>query len=234
MKKFYLILLISFISYETQSQCNTYFNFKEGAEYEMTHYSSKDKVTGKSLSQILSVEDNGGVLTAQIKGTAFDKKGEEITSMNFEYICDDGVLKMDMNKFIPKDMFGSDAEIDFEMEGDYLELPENLEIGQSLKDGMIEGKMTMEGNPAMANMGISVKIFNRQVEAIEDITTPAGSFTCYKISYDMESSTKVMGMNNKVTMKGIDYMSEGVGVIKTESYNKKGDLSSYSLLTGYK
>jgi hypothetical protein len=234
MKKFYLIILISFISYETQSQCNTYFNFKEGAEYEMTHYSDKDKVTGKSLSQILSVDDNGGVLTAHIKGTAFDKKGEEITSMNFEYICDDGVLKMDMNKFIPKDMFGSDAEIEFEMEGDYLELPESLEIGQSLKDGMIEGKMTMEGNPAMANMGISVKIFNRKVEAKEDITTPAGSFPCYKISYDMESSTKVMGMNNKVIMKGIDYISEGVGVIKTESYNKKGDLSSYSLLTGYK
>ncbi len=200
----------------------------------MTHYSGKDKVTGKSLSQILSVEDNGGVLTAHIKGTAFDKKGDEITSMNFEYICDDGVLKMDMNKFIPKDMFGSDADIEFEMEGDYLELPKSLEIGQSLKDGMIEGKMTMEGNPAMANMALSVKIFNRKVEAKEDLTTPAGSFTCYKIAYDMESSTKVMGMNNKVNMKGIDYVSEGVGVIKTESYNKKGNLSSYSLLTGYK
>lgn len=234
MKKFYLILLISFISYETHSQCNTYFNFKEGAEYEMTHYSGKDKVTGKSLSQILSVEDNGGILTALIKGTAFDKKGEEITSMNFEYICDEGVLKMDMNKFIPKDMFGSDADIEFEMEGDYLEFPKSLEIGQSLKDGMINGKMTMEGNPAMANMALSVKIFNRKVEAKEDITTPAGSFTCYKVSYDMESSTKVMGMNNKVDMKGIDYVSEGVGVIKTESYNKKGNLSSYSLLTGYK
>ena len=200
----------------------------------MTHYSGKDKVTGKSLSQILSVEDNGGILTALIKGTAFDKKGEEITSMNFEYICDEGVLKMDMNKFIPKDMFGSDADIEFEMEGDYLEFPKSLEIGQSLKDGMINGKMTMEGNPAMANMALSVKIFNRKVEAREDITTPAGSFTCYKISYDMESSTKVMGMNNKVDMKGIDYVSEGVGVIKTESYNKKGNLSSYSLLTGYK
>lgn len=222
------------MSYESISQCNTYFNFKEGTEYEMTHYSGKDKVTGKSLSQILSVEDNGGVLTAHIKGTAFDKKGDEITSMNFEYICDDGVLKMDMNKFIPKDMFGSDADIEFEMEGDYLELPKSLEIGQSLKDGMIEGKMTMEGNPAMANMALSVKIFNRKVEAKEDLTTPAGSFTCYKIAYDMESSTKVMGMNNKVNMKGIDYVSEGVGVIKTESYNKKGNLSSYSLLTGYK
>ncbi len=234
MKKFYLILLISFVSFETRSQCNTYFNFKEGTEYEMTHYSAKDKVTGKSLSQILSVEDNGGVLTAHIKGTAFDKKGEEITSMNFAYICDDGVLKMDMNKFIPKDMFGGDSDIEFEMEGDYLEIPKNLEIGQSLKDGMIKGKMTMEGNPAMANMALSVKIFNRKVEAKEDITTPAGNFSCYKISYDMESSTKVMGMNNKVNLKGVDYLSEGVGVIKTESYNKKGSLSSYSLLTGYK
>ena len=200
----------------------------------MTHYSVKDKVTGKSLSQILSVEDNGGVLTAHIKGTAFDKKGEEITSLNFEYICDNGVLKMDMNKFIPVDMFGSDTDIEFEMKGDYLELPKSLEIGQSLKDGMIEGKMTMEGNPAMANMALAVKIFNRKVEAKEDITTPAGSFSCYKISYEMESSTKVMGINNKVNLKGIDYLSEGVGVIKTESYNKKGNLSSYSLLTGYK
>jgi hypothetical protein len=200
----------------------------------MTHYSAKDKVTGKSLSQILSMEDNGGILTAHIKGTAFDKKGEEITSMNFEYICDEGVLKMDMKKFIPRDMFGSDSDIEFEMEGDYLELPRSLEIGQSLKDGIIEGKMTMEENPAMANMTITIKIFNRKVEAKEEITTPAGNFTCYKISYDMESSTKVMGMNNKVNLKGIDYVSEGTGVIKTESYNKKGSLSSYSLLTAYK
>jgi hypothetical protein len=180
------------------------------------------------------MEDNGGILTAHIKGTAFDKKGEEITSMNFEYICDEGVLKMDMKKFIPRDMFGSDSDIEFEMEGDYLELPRSLEIGQSLKDGIIEGKMTMEENPAMANMTITIKIFNRKVEAKEEITTPAGNFTCYKISYDMESSTKVMGMNNKVNLKGIDYVSEGTGVIKTESYNKKGSLSSYSLLTAYK
>jgi hypothetical protein len=234
MKKILIAILISFLAYEAKSQCNTYFSFKEGTEYEMTHYSAKDKVTGKSLSQILSVEDNSGVLTAHIKGTAFDNKGKEITSMNFEYICDQGVLKMDLKRFIPKDMFGSDEDIEFEMEGDYLELPESLEIGQSLKDGMIEGKMTMEGNPAMADMTMSVKIFNRKVEAKEDITTPAGNFTCYKISYDMESSTKVMGMNNKVNLKGVDYVSEGTGVVKTESYNKKGSLSSYSLLTGYK
>jgi hypothetical protein len=234
MKKILIAILISFLAYEAKSQCNTYFSFKEGTEYEMTHYSAKDKVTGKSLSQILSVEDNSGVLTAHIKGTAFDNKGKEITSMNFEYICDQGVLKMDLKRFIPKDMFGSDEDIEFEMEGDYLELPESLEIGQSLKDGMIEGKMTMEGNPAMADMTMSVKIFNRKVEAKEDITTPAGNFTCYKISYDMESSTKVMGMNNKVNLKGVDYVSEGTGVVKTESYNKKRSLSSYSLLTGYK
>ena len=58
--------------------------------------------------------------------------------------------------------------ITFEMEGDYLELPKSLSTGQSLQDGMIEGKMTMEGNPAMANMTISIKIFNRKVEAKEE------------------------------------------------------------------
>jgi len=121
MKKFYITLIISLLAYEAQSQCNTYFNFKEGSEYEMTHYSAKDKVTGKSLSQILNIEDNGGVLTAYIKGTVFDEKGKEVTSMDFEYICDHGILKMDLKKFIPKEMFGNDADFEFELEGSYLE-----------------------------------------------------------------------------------------------------------------
>jgi hypothetical protein len=234
MKKIVIAFLFPFLVHNAFSQCDSYFNFKEGAEYEMEHYSAKEKLIGKYQTQILSIEDKGGVLTAIIKGTMFDNKGKELTSIDFEYMCEDGVLKMDMKKFIPQDMYGSGSDIKFEMEGDYLELPQNLEVGQTLKDGLIEGKMIMEGNPMMGNMTMTVKIFNRKVESKESITTPAGTFSCFKITYDMESSNKVMGMNTKVTLSSVDYLAEGVGVVKTESYDKKGKLSGYSILTSYK
>lgn len=234
MKKVLFALFLPFMAINVYSQCDSYFNFKEGAEYEMEHYSGKEKITGKTLTQVLSIEDKGGVLTATIKGTMFDKKGEEQTSIDFEYMCEDGVLKMDLKKFIPQDMYGSGSDIKFEMEGDYLEIPKNLEVGQTLKDGMIEGKMVMEDNPMMGNMTMTVKILNRKVESKESITTPAGTFSCFKITYDMESSTKVMGMNTNVTMNSVDYLAEGVGVVRTESWDKKGKLSGYSILVGYK
>jgi hypothetical protein len=199
----------------------------------MIHYTEKGKITGKSLSQVISIKDDGGVLTAIIKGTVFDDKEKELTSMDYEYICDHGILKMDLKRFIPDEMFDS-GDINFEMEGTFLEFPENIEVGQTLKDGMIEGKMMMEGNPASMNMTMTVKILNRKIESEESITTPAGTFSCFKISYDLESGTEIMGINTSVTLKGIDYLAEDIGVIKTESYNRKGKLTGYSLLTAYK
>jgi hypothetical protein len=234
MKNFLLTLIFPFLAVTSYSQCDSYFNFKEGAEYELEHYSAKEKLTGKSHTKIVSIEDKGGVLVAHIEGTAYDKKGKELTTLNFEYMCEDGVLKMDLKKFIPQDMYGGNGDVSFEMEGDYLEIPRNLTVGQTLKDGTIEGKMIMEGNPVMANMTMTVRIFNRKVASKEDVTTPAGTFSCYKITYDMESSTKVMGMNTSVNLSSIDYLAEGIGVVRTESYNKKGNLSGYTILTAYK
>jgi hypothetical protein len=43
-----------------------------------------------------------------------------------------------------------------------------------------------------------------------------------------------MGINTNVNLKGVDYLAEGVGVVRAESYNKKGNLTGYSLLTAYK
>ena len=64
MKRLLISSLLSLIAVYSYSQCDAYFNFEEGAEYEMTHYSAKDKISGKSLSEIISLEDDNGVITA--------------------------------------------------------------------------------------------------------------------------------------------------------------------------
>lgn len=78
----------------------------------------------------------------------------------------------------------------------------------------------------MMNMSTTIK--NRKVEAIENVTTPAGTFKCFKISYDIVTDTFL----KKVTSKAVQWYSENVGMVRTESYGQNGKLDSYSVLTG--
>ena len=44
-------------------------------------------------------------------------------------------------------------------------------------------------------------------------------------------TTPMMGMSFPVQMKSVEYISAGVGSVKTESYDKDGKFMGYGLLT---
>ncbi|MBL4560545.1 MAG: hypothetical protein JKX79_06125 [Labilibaculum sp.] len=73
---------------------------------------------------------------------------------------------------------------------------------------------------------MTTNIVNRKVEAHENITTPAGTFKCCKISEDVKSK---MGFVN-VQLHNVTWIVKDIGTIRRESYNKKGKLSSTSEL----
>lgn len=54
---------------------------------------------------------------------------------------------------------------------------------------------------------MKITIYNRKVEGKDSITTTAGTFDCYKISYDIKvESSLAMGMNLPAfNSKAIDY-----------------------------
>jgi hypothetical protein len=58
--------------------------------------------------------------------------------------------------------------------------------------------------------------------AIEEVTVPAGTFTCHKIT---QTATTTI-MKKKVVAKTVSWYALGVGTIKTESYNEKDKLNS--------
>jgi hypothetical protein len=112
------------------------------------------------------------------------------------------------------------------IEGVDLKFPENLSPGQKLEDGNMT--MSFEGGGIMA-MNMTIRIFNRVVDAIEDITTPAGTFKAYKISNDMETK---MGL--KMTNKSTTWYAKNVGAVRTETYDKNGKLIGYTEMTQFK
>jgi hypothetical protein len=125
-----------------------------------------------------------------------------------------------MSNFINKAAFQQDGSIPAEIEitGNNLEVPSNPNPGDVLPDASVEMAMKM----GFVNMKMSANVTNRKVEAIEDITVAAGTFKGYKFSSEVNST--VMGI--KVNSKNTDWYAKGIGIVKSENYDKNGKLQS--------
>jgi hypothetical protein len=199
--------------------CTFYFPVKVGATTEVKNYSAKDKLTGSVKSKV--IEQSASKI--KFSNEVFDDKGKSLSSGEFEVQCKNGEYVMDMNSFLKGVDKNAYKDMDVKIEASEMTIPAKLQVGQQLKDGQIKMKIS---NQIMTIMNMTVKIMNRKVESFEDITTPAGTFKCAKITYDMES--KVMGT---VRTKVIEWLSEKVGVVRSETYDQKGKLSGYSVLS---
>ena len=208
-------------------QCdNPYYALSPGTVMVVENYDAKDKLQSTVESKVVEYSTTSNGYTATIQTTLPDPKGKNPpTTATYVMECRDGVIYMDMSGMIPQEsmkMFG-DMKVSVEMEK--LEIPSKLSPGQKLSDGYI-AISTVDG-PIPMNM--RVNITDRVVEGIESVSTPAGTFNCYKISY--LTSSKMMMVNT--SFKTVQFIAENMGAVKTETYKSNGSLMGYSILTTY-
>ena len=228
MKKLLLVTLLC-ISYTLQSQinCSKYYPFEEGTSFQYSMFDKKGKPDGTSDYKVTSVINSGGETKAAMDIVLHDKKGKEIVQSNYNIICTGTGVKIDFQSLMPSQMLEQYKEMDVQVDlsGTDIELPNDLTVGQELQ----EANVTMNVKMAGMNMKTIVNMMNRKVEKKETITTPAGSFECFVIYSENES--QIMGM--KKTFPSRLWLSEGVGMVKQESYQKDGDLMSTMELTKF-
>lgn len=216
------ILSIPFKSWAQSSDCNPYFLLEDGRKWTSANYNAKDKYQGKQSYEVLSLsEGEDGKLTANVMLISYDKKDKVVMEKEVEFTCKDGVVELDMSKYIPAETMEGFKNMDVEMEFEAITIPENLEVGQYLEDGGVN--MTISG-PMQMNMAI--KIQDRKVMAKENIEVPAGNYEAWKIN----SIVKMDMMMTRET-KNVEWIAENVGVVRSEQYDKKGKLNSYTVLT---
>ncbi len=208
--------------------CSKYFPMKENTLLEYTSYDKKDKASGKSTTEVVEKSENGGVVEVQIYNTIEDDKGEIVSEGSYYVKCENGKLYIDLSSRF-QDVFQSvenmeeSMNVEAEFSGTELMIPNDLNPGQSLPDANIEAQVSA----GPMKLRTFVNITNRIVESKDRIETPAGVFDCFKITSDIE--TKAMGMGFKG--QSIEWIAEGIGTIKSESLNKKGKSTGYTLLT---
>tara|TARA_R110002049_G_scaffold10476_13_gene51555 strand:- start:7974 stop:8651 length:678 start_codon:yes stop_codon:yes gene_type:complete len=215
-----LIILLFTNTLFSQTDCSKYYPFKAGVKSEITIYNKKDTKEAVVNYIVKEITTNKATITSEV----YDKKGEFVLNSEYDVLCNGDGISIDFKSMVDNQMLEQYKDMELEMTGTNIDLPNNLTIGETLPDATMD--MVVSAGPI--KMKMFVKMINRYVEGKEKITTPAGSFDCIIITYDTELK---MGM--KKTFKHKQWLAEGVGMVKSEDYNKSGNLTNKSILTKF-
>lgn len=220
MKKLILFTVMIFFGMAIKAQ-EIFFPTKEGTVLIYKSFDKKDKETNTVKYTITHLKIDGSDMDITYLVESLDPKEKLVFKEEITIHQKGDKLYFDMSNFINKAAFQQNGEIPAEIQvtGNNLEVPSNPKPGDVLPDANIEMAMKL----GFVNMKMSANVTNRKVEAIEDITVKAGTFKGYKFTSEVNSV--VMGM--KVNSKNTDWYAKGVGIVRTESYDKNGKLQSY-------
>jgi hypothetical protein len=215
-------LAIGSLSLQAQD-CTKFFPVGEGDVMEFSHYDAKGKLESTSKHTIKESHEDGQTFYWTTLFQTFKPNGKMESENTAEMSCSGSEFKLDMRSMMNSAQMQGMEGMDVSIEGGDMVFPGTLTVGQALPDASMKITASMNG---MTLMSMSMNITNRKVVAKETITTPAGTFDCFKLEEDVD-------MKSIVSYKGhnVSWMAAGAGMVKSMSYDSKGALVSRTELT---
>jgi hypothetical protein len=96
----YTLILIIYGTAGVMAQCNEYYQFGAGNEWEFETYNAKGKLTGKNHQKVTKFDKTSGGFEATVNSTFTNAKGKETLSGDLEFRCEGGTMYIDMRNFI--------------------------------------------------------------------------------------------------------------------------------------
>jgi hypothetical protein len=227
------LLFLSFLlitgSLSSQVCGDGYYPFKSGVSWQTGSYDVSDKLLGKNDCTINAVTKTTAGFKANVTSKSEDAKGKETSNSTFDVECIDNVMHMDMKSMLNPEQMSAYKDMSVTFSGDQLETPKTFKIGDTLKAGSMT--MTVKSND-MVIATMEIEIYERVVLAKEQMTVPAGAYSCYKISYKTRVNMSMSGIPIKTEMQTTQWLSAGVGAVRTENYSK-GKMTGYTQLTRF-
>ncbi|WP_123845210.1 TapB family protein [Chitinophaga lutea] len=198
--------------------CRSYYYMVSNSEVEMTVFNGEGASIGKQHFKIADVKKEGGDLVSSFTSVFSGKDGKTITSGQGTFKCNGNGIFVDMKMNMPS-MPGGKGAGSAKTSAAYLSYPGTLSVGQKLSDGNFS--MDTEANGMKMKMDYAVK--DRKVTGKEKVTTPAGTWDCYKITYAASFKMNMMGKDMEMPFNAAEWFAPGFGVVKTVNYGKEGN-----------
>jgi hypothetical protein len=230
---FFLVASAVVGAYGQNSLCP---KLKVGSTWVVEDFSGKDKSTGKTTFKVAKLDTVGGKYDLRISAILTDAKGKQLKKIEVGQACRMDSLFIDMkNYFHVRD----NASYKWSTTPSFLTFPTLIDVGQQLPPATITYTAikapriaTQVGPTASKNDQIgstaTCTIDSRVVESKEDLTTPAGTFTCYKIKSNVTIDNELDYA--KIEQARIDWYVPGVGIVKSEVYKKGKKITSSQMV----
>ena len=226
MQRFFVLIFLFSPLFALAQDCKSeFFPYMKGVKYSFDNYDKKGKLQSSSSSEVLSVTQVRDSLKATIKSQTFNEKGKEVSAGTVETVCAKGLVFIDLRSMLSGDLTRAFKDGEITVSGTPLEMPATLSPGQTLPGGDLTMSLKSGG---IQIMKMTFVISNRKVETKESITVKAGTFDAYKISYDME----VNAIFSR-TIHVVQWMAPGVGMVKSENYDKAGKSEGWMELSKF-
>lgn len=223
MKFLTAIAFLLFAGSALTQDCSNYYYLQNNKTVEMTISNKNGKESGKMIYTVSDSKNKGSTTTATINSEFIDAKGKSITKATNNVKCVNGVMQMDMKVFIPAGQQGQIKSGTANASDVYLEYPATMNIGDQLKDGLLN--MDYESTSGLKS-SIEISITERKVEGKESVTTPGGTWECYKITSNNKITSRIGGIGIPIKMNVTEWYAPGFGIVKTESKTGKTEITS--------
>lgn len=217
MKTFLIALAVLVITPMTaQDSCSQFYPTEEGKTHIIHQLDKRERLSTIVEYTVTEASSRGLTIGMKLK----DKREKLITEASFKAICDGGTTRLDPASIMSAQMQQYEG-MEYSITGDDIFFPNELALEQTLPDASV----TMKVDAGMMNITSTVTMTDRKVERKESVTTPAGTFDCYVITY---TNTLQMGLSR--TMHTTQWIAQGVGMVQEETRKSNGNLITKSIL----
>ncbi|MBI9058698.1 hypothetical protein L3049_01520 [Labilibaculum sp. DW002] len=224
MRIFYTILILLSISFSSFAQRdNTYLPSKRNFKIKYVSYDAKDRREYTEVWQLVGKSKQNRLIQYNIESEITTRK-QNTFYQYFRLVSKDSVFYVGSERYLNPIELDSYQRMVIKISSDSVAIPIKPKIGQMLPEATCEASI-LRGTGSVL-MSMNVLLVNRKVDAIENISTPAGTFNCYKISTDKITYSGIKKKKTKV----YEWYSINVGLVRMEEYHSKGKLISYKVI----
>ncbi len=201
-----------------QHNCSKYYASQPGIKLIHKHLDKRDRLTMRS-EYIVTAANAIGV---DVDFNLWDRDGEIITTGTFTMGCENKTTYL-APETITTNLLRQYPQVEYEVVvNDAVGIPNSLSMGQELP----QGSVSIEIDTQFITIGWESTVSDRRVVAIEDVTTPAGTFSCYVI----DQANILRGRIATKTYNQTVWIAEGIGIVKEETRKQNGRLVSTTIL----